>query len=135
MPSANRVIRELGSVFRYCHENFNKADHEGQNKLTDMNIAAKHAVALLEQLKEKDEIIDKLYKTLDEVCKDVRETYGNDDVCGLCQYDGAYKGYSGDWMNECPGFDSDECFCMSNKIRKMCGKELIPEREWQNDEI
>lgn len=78
----------------------------------------------------KDEVINRLYEILDDVCKDVRETHVGDDVCGLCQYDGAYMTESGDWANECPGFDRDDCFTMKNSIRKMCGKELLPEREY-----
>lgn len=81
-------------------------------------------------MKSKDEIISELYDLLDDVCKDVRETYVHDDVCGLCQYDGAYMTDSGDWANECPGFDRDDCFTMKNSIREMCGKELLPEREY-----
>lgn len=73
------------------------------------------------------EIISHLYELLDDVCKDVRERYGQDDVCGLCQYDGAYMTESGDYANECPGFETDECFCMKNEIRRMCGVEEVPE--------
>lgn len=128
MANTNRVIRGLGKILVYCHSNFNKADSKGQEELTEMNQTAKDAIEMIKALKEKDETIDKLYKILDETCKDIREQYGEDDVCGLCQYDGAFIGESGDWMNECPGFETDECFCMKNDIRKMCGKELVPER-------
>lgn len=69
--------------------------------------------------------IDKLYEILDDVCKDTRERSGNDLVCGLCQYDADHGEY-GD-ANECPGFERDDCFCMKNEIRGMCGKERIPE--------
>lgn len=78
-------------------------------------------------IKQQRQVIDKLYEMLDETCKDTRERYGDDSVCGLCQYDGAYKGASGDWCNECPGFESDECFCMCNTVRELCGKPLMPE--------
>lgn len=77
-------------------------------------------------LKEQGETIKKLYKILDDTCKEVREETEQDYVCGLCQYDGAYKTDSGDWVNECPGFDERDCFCMKNKIRAMCGVELLP---------
>ena len=76
-------------------------------------------------LKEQGETIDKLYSILNDVCKDVREETEGDHVCGLCEYDGAYKTDSGDWAGECPGFESADCFCMKNEIRKLCGKELI----------
>lgn len=83
---------------------------------------------ILELLKEQDEMaktIDELYEILNDVCKDVREETEEDYVCGLCEYDGAHKTESGDWAGECPGFESADCFCMKNEIRKMCGKELI----------
>lgn len=79
---------------------------------------------------DKDAVIKYLYNLLNDVCKDVRETHVGEDVCGLCQYDGAYMGDSGDWMNECPGFESNECFTMKNSIRELCGIELLPEREY-----
>lgn len=78
-------------------------------------------------LKEHEDAVDELYTILDEVCQDFREKTEEDYVCGLCQYDGAYKGDSGDWCNECPGFETADCFTMNNKIRKMCGKDLLPE--------
>lgn len=71
------------------------------------------------------ETISRLYDMLDETCKNIRECTGKDYVCGLCQYDADHGEY-GD-ANECPGFETDECFCMKNEIRKLCGVELIRE--------
>ena len=58
-------------------------------------------------------------------------------VCGLCEYDGAYIGQSGDWCNECPGFERDDCFKLSDKTRKEWTEEIIkalppapPEQRW-----
>ena len=93
---------------------------------SEVRMLAKDA---LELLKEQVETSIKLYRILDDTCKRVRESTEEDYVCGLCQYDGAYKTDSGDWANECPGFDSSDCFCMKNKIREMCGMELLPEKE------
>ena len=68
--------------------------------------------------------IKALLQTIEEICRDVRETYGGEDMCGLCEYDGAYLGVSGDWMNECPGFETDECFKLSERFKaKYIGKE------------
>lgn len=78
-------------------------------------------------LKAQAKTINDLYGMYDGLCKEIREKYESDDVCGLCQYDGAYVGESGDWMNECPGFETNECFCMKNSIREMCGQPLIEE--------
>lgn len=87
------------------------------------------ALDMLNVLNEQERLISKAYDMLDDVCKDVREQTGGDYVCGLCQYDGAYMTDSGDYANECPGFDSDECFCMKNEIREEFGKPLVPEPE------
>ena len=52
------------------------------------------------------------------ILTDIRETKCDDSVCGMCEYDGAYIGQSGDWCNECPGFDKDDCFKLSDRCRK-----------------
>jgi hypothetical protein len=87
--------------------------------------------------------IDKFIDELDEIFADLRERHVDDSVCGLCEYDGAYIGQSGDWCNECPGFEKDDCFKLSDKTRKEWTEEIIkalltiqPERkkgEWLPD--
>ena len=87
--------------------------------------------------------IDKFIDALEEIFSDIRERHVDDSVCGLCEYDGAYIGQSGDWCNECPGFDRDDCFKLSDKIRKEWTDEIIkalpsaqPERKkgsWTDD--
>ena len=62
--------------------------------------------------------ISKFIDGLEEIFADLRERHVDDSVCGLCEYDGAYMGQSGDWCNECPGFDRDDCFKLSDKTRK-----------------
>ncbi len=42
----------------------------------------------------------------------------------MCEYDGAFIGQSGDWCNECPGFDKEDCFKLSDECRKKWLKEL-----------
>ena len=61
---------------------------------------------------------DELFRILNDVCQDVRAKSADEYVCGLCEYDGAYIGESGDWVNECPGFEKDDCFCMKKSIRE-----------------
>lgn len=78
---------------------------------------------LREQLERVTEQRDGLFELLNDVCKDVRETHVDDSVCGLCEYDGAHISESGDWDCECPGFDSDDCFCMKKSLRKKYGQE------------
>lgn len=59
-----------------------------------------------------------LVNELEEIFAHIREREENDCVCGLCEYDGAYIGSSGDWCNECPGFETNECFKLKEKYRK-----------------
>lgn len=59
-----------------------------------------------------------LVNEFEEILSHIREREVDDSVCGLCEYDGAYIGQSGDWCNECPGFDRDDCFKLKDKYRK-----------------
>lgn len=58
-----------------------------------------------------DARVKELLELVEEICKDVRETHGGDDVCGLCEYDGPA------WM-ECPGFDKDDCFVLRQSVKE-----------------
>ena len=69
--------------------------------------------------------ISKFIDGLEEIFADIRERHVDDSVCGLCEYDGAYIGQSGNWYNECPGFDRDDCFKLSDKTRKEWTEEII----------
>ena len=59
-----------------------------------------------------------LVNEIEEIFSHIRERNVDDSVCGLCEYDGAYIGQSGDWCNECPGFDKDDCFKLKEKYRE-----------------
>lgn len=59
-----------------------------------------------------------LVNEFEEILSHIREREVNDSVCGLCEYDGAYIGQSGDWCNECPGFEKDDCFKLKDKYRE-----------------
>ena len=61
---------------------------------------------------------NKLVDRFEQILRDIRETNEDESVCGLCEYDGAFIGQSGDWCNECPGFDKDDCFKLSDECRK-----------------
>ena len=69
--------------------------------------------------------INKFIDGLEEIFADLRERHVDDSVCGLCEYDGAYIGQSGEWCNECPGFEKDDCFKLSGKVRKDWTDEII----------
>ena len=73
----------------------------------------------------RQQAIDKFIDGLEEIFADLRERHVDDSVCGLCEYDGAYVGQSGEWCNECPGFDRDDCFKLSDKTRKEWTEEII----------
>lgn len=68
--------------------------------------------------------INKLIDRFERILRDIRETNEDESVCGLCEYDGAFIGQSGDWCNECPGFDKADCFKLSDERRKKWLKEL-----------
>ena len=59
-----------------------------------------------------------LVNELEEIFAHIRERNEDDSVCGLCEYDGAYIGQSGEWCNECPGFDRADCFKLKEKYRE-----------------
>lgn len=75
------------------------------------------AMDALEKQTEYQKRIKSLVNTIEEICKNSRDRHVDDEHCGLCEYDGAYVGESGDWMNECPGFDTDDCFVLSKEFR------------------
>lgn len=67
---------------------------------------------------------NKLIDRFEQILRDIRETNEDESVCGMCEYDGASIGQSGDWCNECPGFDKADCFKLSDRCRKKWLKEL-----------
>lgn len=69
--------------------------------------------------------VNGLIDRFEQILRDIREANVDDSVCGMCEYDGAYIGQSGDWCNECPGFDKDDCFKLSDKTRKKWTEEII----------
>lgn len=64
------------------------------------------------------EAVNSLIDRFERILSDIRESTVDDSVCGMCEYDGAFVGQSGDWCNECPGFEKDNCFKLSDECRK-----------------
>lgn len=91
--------------------------------------AADAIAELLDRAEKAEKQRDDLFNTLVNVCENVRETHGDDSVCGLCEYDGAHIGESGDWYNECPGFETNSCFCMKEVHCKQWGQPFKPYAE------
>ena len=79
--------------------------------------ANKVAIDALEKQTEYQKKIRNLVNTIEEICKNSRDRHVDDEHCGLCEYDGAYVGESGEWANECPGFDANDCFVLSKDFR------------------
>ena len=49
-------------------------------------------------------------------CKRIREELVGDHVCGMCRWDCDMSvGESGEPLNECPGFEKDDCFELDNE--------------------
>ncbi len=91
----------------------------------DISTAIEALKAQLSQEGTTSDMISKFIDGLEEIFADIRERHVDDSVCGLCEYDGAYMGQSGDWCNECPGFDRDDCFKLSDETRKKWTDEII----------
>ena len=83
----------------------------------DYHIALNMAIEALKKQIEYQKRIKGLVNTIEDICKNSRDRHVDDEHCGLCEYDGAHIGESGDWINECPGFDADDCFVLSKDFR------------------
>lgn len=75
------------------------------------------AIDAMKKQTEYQKRIKGLVNTIEDICKNSRDRHVDDEHCGLCEYDGAYVGESGEWANECPGFDADDCFVLSKGFR------------------
>ena len=112
-----QAIEKLNDI--RCHVKETSAEEQALVMAID---ALKQPVATDTNVGDK---ISKFIDGLEEIFADLRERHVDDSVCGLCEYDGAYMGQSGDWCNECPGFDRDDCFKLSDKTRKKWTEEII----------
>ena len=84
------------------------AQSEPVNSLTKSDMISKQKVRYK---------LTALVNEIEEIFANIRKREVDDSVCGLCEYDGAYIGQSGDWCNECPGFEKDNCFKLNDKYR------------------
>jgi len=107
-----------------------------------LNMAIKALKAQLSQEGTTSDMISKFIDGLEETFAYIREREGGDSVCGLCEYDGAYIGQSGDWCNECPGFNRDDCFKLSDETRNKWTEEILkalppaqPEQRYTEEEL
>lgn len=97
--------------------------HDTNKCIPRMTDDASNAIKeLLARTEKAERERDELFRLLCDVCKGVREKRGDDSVCGLCEYDGAHIGESGDWVAECPGFEKDDCFHMKKSLCKKYGQ-------------
>ena len=103
-----------------CVQQMDRGEVSGMREQLGTNLAEVGTDCISRQ-----QAIDKFIDGLEEIFADLRERHVDDSVCGLCEYDGAYVGQSGEWCNECPGFDRDDCFKLSDKTRKEWTEEII----------
>ena len=87
-----------------------------QEKHTE-NTRKTHACDCIERQAAID-ALNGIINRFEQILRDIRESKVDDSVCGMCEYDGAFVGQSGDWCNECPGFEKDDCFKLSDECRK-----------------
>ena len=85
-----------------------KSSRYSTDRTTDDTISRQAAI----------DAINGLIDRFERILAGIRETSVDESVCGLCEYDGAFMGQSGDWFNECPGFDEDNCFKLSDSCRE-----------------
>ena len=111
--------RDVLTELKFCGKDMNERRHTTEENLRFYAWLFRQAAEMIENQKK---TIDYMYDTLDSICKEIRESTGGSEVCGLCEWDGSYLDDNGNWANECPGFLHDKCFCMRNSIRAMCGK-------------
>ncbi|MGN0592859.1 MAG: hypothetical protein ACI4JQ_06410 [Ruminococcus sp.] len=69
----------------------------------------------IEQMKQENADLKRLLKLAVEhmriLADSIRSQADECSCCGLCAYDGDFAvGESGDYLSECPGFESNECF-------------------------
>lgn len=121
VPISNFISRK--AAIDQIHQSYNLL--EAEDRLKELPSAKPEGkdinVTTTDALISRQAAIDAVNGLIDRferILSDIRETKVDDSVCGMCEYDGAFIGQSGDWCNECPGFDKDDCFKLSDECRK-----------------
>lgn len=79
----------------------------------------KDAIEALEKEEEYKKRITELVELIETFAQEIREKYVDTDSCGLCEYDADFSiGESGCPMNECPGFERNDCFSLKKSFRE-----------------
>lgn len=75
------------------------------------------------------DVVSNCRNLYEETCKRIREETVGECVCGMCKYDcDTSIGPSGDYMQECPGFEKDDCFELDiNKFNNIVYKKECAE--------
>ena len=74
----------------------------------DMERKNEYVNALIAENKRLQKQLDAAVEDMKLIADKCRETVCDDGICGLCKFD-AEHGLDG-YANECPGFESNECF-------------------------
>jgi len=110
------TYNEMGIIIDTKAEEVAQPNHIAESD-RKVSISCAHEIDLVSR-KAAIEAINGMIDRFERLLADIRESKGDDSVCGMCEYDGAYMGQSGDWCNECQGFDKDDCFKLSDRCRK-----------------
>ena len=105
----DEAIAQLKDL-RKDREGFLVNDDELDSEFAKDIEAIDMAVKALEENSELKRLLRESMSTMKVIADTYREEAGNDGICGLCEFDGAIQGESGDWYPECPGFERDDCF-------------------------
>ena len=114
--------RDVLTELKFCGKDMNERRHTTVDNLRFYAWLFRQAAEIIESQKE---AVDSMYNALDTTCKEFREATGGREVCDFCEWDGSVVDECGNWINECPGFHDDKCFCMRNSIRALCGKPSV----------
>ena len=113
-------IQEVMTIIKaqhMCKDIDGECTQEDRNTYIQRFEALRMAVEVMQEQTEYQKRIKSLMNIIEDICKESRERHVDDEHCGLCEYGGSYIKESGDWENECPGFDADDCFELSKKFR------------------
>jgi len=111
---ANAEIKRLQAQLAKYDEVAAEYGIDGKTMLTLAKSQIKTAqdnVELMEQLEESQRRADAAVEDMKNIVDAVREAHCDGTCCFACKYDADFSiGESGNYLNECPGFDRDDCF-------------------------
>ena len=81
------------------------------NATPDEDLVHRAALEIIAALRESQRRADAAVEDMKNIVDAVREAHCDETCCFACKYDADFSiGESGNYLNECPGFDRDDCF-------------------------